>query len=103
MDKRWAWWLYYIGAALWSALCLYGLFDIALNAEAAQRFALEREQLIAGFALVGLLSWLPLLIYYLRQKSPRQLTVQQTFDRMNKEFHSWIEEEERNHRHNKRD
>lgn len=101
MDKRWLYRLYYFVALLWSAFCVYGLFDIALAADAPTRYELSRGQLISGFVLVGALAWLPLFFQVMRRARPERPSIQQSFERMSAEFHAWAQEEERTHRRSK--
>lgn len=79
--------LYLIAAALWTLMCLYGIYDTAINPTHPEAYDLSRTQMGFGFALVALLAWIPLLIVTLRRNNPKTATLEQTLERVNRELY----------------
>lgn len=80
--------IYYAAAGLWTLVCLYGIYDTAINPTDPLQYGLPPLKMGFGFALMALLGWLPWLIVWLRRKNPKTATLEQTFERVRREFDS---------------
>ena len=87
MNKKHLKTLYFVVASLWTLMCLYGIYDTAINPSNPEAYDLPPIKMGFGFALTGLLAWIPWLILYLRRKNPKTATLEQTFDRVGREFY----------------
>ncbi|MBV7433476.1 hypothetical protein KRX19_00395 [Cardiobacteriaceae bacterium TAE3-ERU3] len=79
--------IYFLIAGLWTLMCLYGIYDTAIKPSNPEAYDLTPTQMGFGFALTALLAWIPWLILYLRRKNPKTATLEQTFDRVGREFY----------------